>query len=38
MREREFFSDALLMTELYIMFIKWFWAIHENPLQYNIKR
>jgi hypothetical protein len=36
--EREFFSDALLMTELHIMFIKWFWARHENPLRVLYKK
>ena len=37
-REREFVSDALLMTELYIMLIKWFWGRHENPLRVRYKK
>jgi hypothetical protein len=36
--EREFFSDALLTTELYIMFIKWFWGRHKNPLRVIYKK
>ena len=36
--EREFFSDALLMTELYSMFIKWSWGRHENPLRVIYKK
>ena len=36
--EREFFSDALLMTELHIMFTKRFWARHENPIRVLYKK